>query len=121
MSMGGRSAPLLRQRTGARWPADLACGPAFFVPFAVSVVLGSRVPLAVEVAVLAAVVAAVGWSSAAPAGLLAVGTSLLSLNGFHENSLGVLAVHPRVDVPVAVTLFCVWALAWAIGESAGRR
>jgi hypothetical protein len=80
-------------------------------------VLGSAVPLVVEVAVLAVLVAVVGWAAAAPAGLVAVGTSLLSLNGFGENGLGVLAVHPRVDVPVAVVLLAVWAMAWSAGES----
>jgi hypothetical protein len=117
--MDERSAPLLRQKSGARWPADLASGPALLVPFTVAVLLGSRVPLAVEVALLAAVVAAVGWSSNAPAGLVAVGTAVLSLNGFRENGLGVLHAYPRVDVPVTVTLLCVWAVVWAVGDATG--
>jgi hypothetical protein len=107
----------LRQAGGGRWPADVACAPAFFAPLVVCVLCGSAVPVAVEAGVLAALVAAVGWAAAAPAGLVAVGTSVLSLNGFRENGLGVLAVHPRVDVPVLVTLCCVWAVAWAAGES----
>jgi hypothetical protein len=107
----------LRQPGGARWPADVACAPAFLAPLAVCVLCGSAVPLGVEVGVLAAVVAALGWAAAAPAGLVAVGASALSLNGFRENGLGVLAAHPRVDVPVLVTLLCAWAVAWAAGES----
>jgi len=84
-------------------------------------VFGRVLPLAVEVAVLAVFVAAVGWAVTAPAGLLAVGSAVASLNAFRENGLGVLAVHPRVDVPVAVTVLCAWAVAWAARDSGGRR
>ncbi len=119
--MGGETMPRLRQRRGARWPSDLACFPAFFAPLVLCVLLGSLLPLAVEVGVLAVLVAVIGRVATAPAGLLAVGASVLSLNGFREDGLGVLAIHPRVDVPVAVTLLCVWAVAWATGESAHRR
>ena len=115
--MSGGNVPLAR-RSGARWPSDLACAPAFFGPLAVCVVVGRALPLAVEVAVLAVLVAAVGWAVTAPAGLLAVGSAVTSLNAFRENGLGVLAVHPRVDVPVAVTVLCVWAVAWAARGSA---
>jgi hypothetical protein len=69
--------------------------------------------------VLAAFAAAVGWAATAPAGLLAMGSAVVSLNGFRENGLGVLAVHSRVDVPVTVTLLCAWAVAWAVREPSG--
>jgi hypothetical protein len=117
--MIGGDAPVLRPRLGTRWPSDLACGPAFFGPLVVCVLVGRALPLAVEVAVLAGLVAAVGWAAMAPAGLLAVGSAVVSLNGFRENGLGVLAVHPRVDAPVAVTLVCAWAVAWAVRDSGG--
>jgi hypothetical protein len=116
--MIGGDVPVLRPCRGARWPSDLACFPAFFGPLVVCVLFGRALPLAVEVGVLAALVAAVGWSVTMPAGLLAVGSSVACLNGFRENGLGVLSLHPRVDVPVAVTLLCVWAVAWAASEPA---
>jgi hypothetical protein len=114
--MIGGDVPLLRPR-GGRWPSDLACAPAFFGPLVVCVLVGRALPLAVEVGLLAVLVAVVGWSVTVPAGLLAVGSSVVCLNGFRENGLGVLSPHPRVDVPVAVTLLCVWAVAWAVSES----
>ncbi len=118
--MIGREIPALRTGPVLRWPSDLACGPAFLGPLVACVLLARTPPLTVEVGVLAVLVAAVGWSATVPAGLVAVGVSALSLNGFRENGLGVLALHPRVDVPVAVTLLCVWALAWAARESGGE-
>jgi hypothetical protein len=78
--MIGGDVPLLRPRRGARWPSDLACEPAFFGPLVVCVLFGRALPLAVEVAVLAVLVAAVGWTATAPAGLLAVGFAVVSLN-----------------------------------------
>jgi hypothetical protein len=102
-----------------RWSADLACGPGFFGPLVVCVLVGRALPLTVEVGLLAVLVAAVGWAATVPAGLVAVGSGVLCLNGFRENGLGVLAVHPRVDVPAAVTLLCVWAVAWAMREAGG--
>jgi hypothetical protein len=48
-----------------------------------------------------------------------MGSAVVSLNGFRENGLGVLAVHSRVDVPVTVTLLCAWAVAWAVREPSG--
>jgi hypothetical protein len=118
--MGTEAAPALRQRSAARWPAGLACAPAFFGPLAVCVVLGSWVPLPIEMSVLVLLVATVGLLATAPAGLIAVGACLLSLNAFRENGLGVLALHPRVDGPVAVTLLCAWASAWAAGGHSRR-
>jgi hypothetical protein len=115
--MVGGDVAVVRARRGVRWPADLACGPAFFGPLVVCVLLGRALPPAAEVGVLAVFVAAVGWTATAPAGLVAVGSAVLCLNAFRENGLGVLAIHPGVDVPAAVTLLCVWAVAWAVRES----
>jgi hypothetical protein len=115
--MIGGDMRLRRPRGGARWSSDLASGPAFFGPLVVCVLFGRAQPLAVEVGLLAVFVAVIGWTVTAPAGLLAVGSSVVCLNGFRENGLGVLSIHPRVDVPVAVTLLCVWAVAWALRES----
>ena len=114
--MAGRDVSLLRARDGGRWPTDIACGPAFLVPLVACVLLGDRVPMPAEVAVLAVVAAVAGYAAAAPAGLLAVGCSVLSFNGFRENGLGTLAVHPRVDGPVALALLAAWAVAWATGR-----
>jgi hypothetical protein len=101
---------LLRPRDGGRRPADVSCGPAFFGPLVACMLLGSWAPAPVELAVLAALVALAGWAATAPAGLVAVGTSLLAFNAFHENGLGVLAVHPQVDGPLALLLAAVWVV-----------
>jgi hypothetical protein len=114
MASQGASPP--RARDGRRWPTDLACGPAFLVPLVACVLVGGRVPMPAEVAVLALVVAVAGYVAAAPAGLLAVACSVLSFNGFRENGLGTLAVHPGIDGPVALTLLAAWAVAWATGR-----
>jgi hypothetical protein len=73
--------------------------------------LGASLPIPVEVALLAVAVAVVGWAATAPTGPVAIGSSLLSLNGFRENGMAQLAPNPRVDLPVAVVLVCAWALA----------
>jgi hypothetical protein len=99
---------------------DLAAGPAFLAPLVLCVLAGTHLPTGVEILALAAIVAVFGWRAGAPAGLVAVGSSLLSLNGFRENRLGTLAPHPWVDVPVALALLCVWASAWWARESAAR-
>jgi hypothetical protein len=96
----------------------VAAAPAYFGPLAVCGVAGhaGSIPrLVAEVAVLALVVAVVGFRAAAPAGLVAVGSSLLSLNGFAEHEFGELGWRPGVDVRVAALLLCVWAIAWAAG------
>jgi hypothetical protein len=108
--MASQHRPALRPRGGGRWPADVACGPAFFGPLVVCMLFGSWAPAPLELAVLTAIVAAIGWAAAAPAGLVVIGASLLSFNAFHENGLGVLAVHPAVDGPVAVLLVTAWLL-----------
>jgi hypothetical protein len=107
-------------RPAQRWPADLACGPAFLAPLVLCVLAGTRLPVGAEFVALAGVVAVFGWRAGAPAGLVAVGSSVLSLNGFRENRLGTLALHPWVDMPVALALLCVWAVAWWARESATR-
>jgi hypothetical protein len=104
---------------GRRRPAGLASGPAYFGPLTVCCLAGragSPSRLAAEVAVLAVVVAVVSFEAAAPAGLLAVGSSVLSLDGFAEHSFGQLGWEPRVDLPVAAALLLVWAMAWAARE-----
>jgi hypothetical protein len=115
----------LRQDTGSdpspagRRPAGLASAPAYFGPLTVCCLAGragSPSRLAAEVAVLAVVVAVVAFEAAAPAGLLAVGSSVLSLDGFAEHDFGQLGWEPRVDLPVAAVLLLVWAVAWAARE-----
>lgn len=95
-----------------RWPADLTAGPAFLTPLVLCVAAGTLLPTGLEVIALAAVVAVFGWYASGWAGPIAIGSALLSLNGFRENGLGSLALHPRVDVPVALILLAVWAVAW---------
>lgn len=107
-----------------RWPADLACGPAFVLPLAFCAIAGRAgepVALAGQVAVLVGLVAVAGWVTTAPAGAVAIGTSSLSFNGFGENGLGVLSLHPRVDANVLVVLISAWALAWVAHELEPRR
>jgi hypothetical protein len=77
---------------------------------------GSPSRLAAEVAVLALVVAVVSFEAAAPAGLLAAGSSVLSLDGFAEHDFGRLGWEPGVDLPVAALLLLVWVVAWAARE-----
>ncbi|MCK9930591.1 hypothetical protein MXD62_26075 [Frankia sp. Mgl5] len=99
-----------------RCPSGLAAAFAYFGPLIVGGVLvpfGAAVPLAAEVAVFAMVVAAVGWMARAGAGLVAVVSSWLCVNGFRENTAGVLSLHPRVDVPVVAVLATVWLVTWS--------
>ena len=107
-----------------RWPADLACGPAFVLPLtfcAIAGRAGEPVALAGQVAVLVGLVAVAGWVTTAPAGVVAIGTSSLSLNGFGENGLGQLSLHPRVDVTVLALLVAAWAVAWVAREFEPQR
>jgi hypothetical protein len=104
---------------GGRRPAGLVAGPAYFGPLAVCCLAGragSPARLEAEVAVLAVVVAVLAFEAAAPAGLLAVGSSVLSLDGFAEHRFGQLGWEPGVDLPVAALLLVVWAMAWAARE-----
>ena len=106
-------------RRPGRYPADLACGPAFVLPLAFCVIAGrtgAPIPLAGQVTVLAGLAAVAGWVTTAPAGAVVIGTSSLSLNGFGENGLGVLSPHPRVDATVLAVLTAAWALAWMARE-----
>lgn len=117
----GAAAPLGTDRRGPadRRPAGLAVFAAYVVPLTVCVLAGradSPLRLAVEVGILALVVAIVGFEATAAAGLVAIGSSLLSLNGFGLHEFGELGWHPSVDVPVAVALLCVWAVAWSARE-----
>lgn len=104
-----------RARPPGRLPAGLVAGPAFGAVLSVCVLAGrasSPRRLVAEVAVLAVIVAVVGFESRAAAGFVTVGTSVLSVNGFGVHSLGELGWHPAVDLPVAAALLCAWALGW---------
>jgi hypothetical protein len=105
------------RNTRPRCPTGLAVVFAYFGPLAIAgmlVPMGTAVPLPAEVAVLAAVVGAIGWTARAGAGLLAVVSCWLCLNGFRENDAGTLALHPRVDVPAVAALAGVWLVTWAV-------
>jgi hypothetical protein len=104
-----------RRETGRR-PFGFLAVPALVAPVAVPGHTDSDVRLAAEVAVLAVVVGVIGFESALWAGLVAVVTSLLSLNGFVEDWYGQLGWHPGVDLRAAAVL----AAALAVG-CAGRR
>lgn len=96
-----------------RRPGGLLAAPAYFGPLAVCGLAGragSVGRLVAEVTVLGLLVAVVSFESTFPAGLLAVGSSVLSLNGFALNGLGVLDPHLRVDVPVLLVLLTVCVL-----------
>ena len=76
---------------------------ALAVPVAVCGIPGHRDSttwIAAEAGVLALLVGVVGFESTAPAGLLAIVTSVLSLNGFTEDRYGQLGWHPGVDFRV---------------------
>jgi hypothetical protein len=128
-SPGQRSVPWLRSSVTAygrdpRCPSGAAAALAYFGPLIVCGVLapfGASVPLPAAVAVLATLVAGVGWVARAGAGLLAVGSSWLCLNGFRENSAGTLALHPRVDGPAAAVLAVAWLLVFSIRVVSLRR
>lgn len=99
-----------------RRPGGLLAAPAYFGPLTVCGLAGragSAGRLAAEVALLGLLVAVVSFESTVPAGLLAVGSSVLSLNGFAENGLGVLDLHLQVDGPVLLSLLAVCVLARA--------
>ena len=102
-----------------RRPDGFLAIPALIAPVAVCGIprhTSSGVRLAAEVAVLALVVGVVGFESTVSVGLVAVGTSLLSLNGFAEDAYGQLGWHPGVDLRAATVLATALALA-----SAARR
>lgn len=102
-----------------RYPTYMACGPAFMLPLIFCVLVGrvgSPVPLAGQVAVLAGMAALTGWLAAAAAGVLTIVTAMLSLNGFGENGFGVISVHPRVDGLALSVLVGAWGLAWFVRD-----
>jgi hypothetical protein len=103
-------------RGTGRWPAGFLAVPALAVPVAVCGIpghTGSGLRTAAEVAVLAIVVAVIGFESTAPAGLLAMGTSVLSLNGFTEDAYGQLGWHPATDSRAAAALLLAWGFGYA--------
>lgn len=105
-----------RVRGAGRRPGGFLAIPALIAPVAVCGIPGhtsSGLRLAAEVAVLALVVGVVGFESTVSVGLLAVGTSLLSLNGFAEDAYGQLGWHPGVDLRAATVLVAALALACA--------
>jgi hypothetical protein len=96
-----------RVRVTQRRPAGFLAIPALFAPVAVCGIPGhtsSGSQLSAEVAVLALVVGVVGFESTVSLGLIAAGTSLLSLNGFAEDSYGQLGWHPGVDLRAAAVI-----------------
>jgi len=109
---GGRRAPRRR-------PSGFVTVPALVGPVAVCGIPGhtdSAVRLAAEAAVLAVIVSVVAFESTLWVGLVAVVNSLLSLNGFAEDSYGQLGWHPAVDLRAAAVL----AAALALGCAARR-
>jgi hypothetical protein len=106
-----------------RRPSGLLAVPGLFVPVAICGIAGhtdSVTRIAAEVAVLAVVVSIVGFESTAPAGILVVTSSLLSLNGFVEDRYGQLGWHPGIDVRAAVVLVAAWALGYAARTGVDR-
>ena len=106
-----------------RRPGGYLAIPALIAPVAVCGIPGhasSGLQLAVEVVVLALVVGVVGFESTVSVGLLAVGTSLLSLNGFAEDAYGQLGWHPAVDLRAAVVLCIALGLACAARRGVDR-
>jgi hypothetical protein len=105
-----------RVRVTQRRPAGFLAIPALFAPVAVCGIPGhtsSGSQLSAEVAVLALVVGVVGFESTVSLGLIAAGTSLLSLNGFAEDSYGQLGWHPGVDLRAAAVIGAALVLACA--------
>ena len=62
----------------------------------------------------------IGFESTGSVGLIAVGTSLLSLNGFAEDAYGQLGWHPAVDLRAAAALCAALALACAARRAVDR-
>jgi hypothetical protein len=97
---------------------------ALAVPVAVCGVPGhtdSMTWIAAEVGVLAVLVGVIGFESTAPFGLLAIVTSVLSLNGFAEDRYGELGWHPAVDLRVTAVLGVAWAIAFAARRGVDHR
>ena len=112
-----------RVQDAERRPGGFLAIPALVAPVAVCGIPGhtdSGIQLAAEVAVLALVVGVIGFESTVPVGLVAVGTSLLSLNGFAEDAYGQLGWHPAVDLRAAAVLCVALALASAARRDVDR-
>ena len=105
-----------RVQGAPRRPGGFLAIPALVAPVAICGIpghTGSGTQLAAEVAMLALVVGVIGFESTGSVGLIAVGTSLLSLNGFAEDAYGQLGWHPAVDLRAAAALCAALALACA--------
>ena len=112
-----------RGQGAQRRPAGFLAIPALAAPVAVCGIPGhtsSGTQLAAEVAMLALVVGVIGFESTGSVGLIAVGTSLLSLNGFAEDAYGQLGWHPTVDLRAAAVLSAALALACAARRAVDR-
>ena len=112
-----------RVQDAERRPGGFLAIPALVAPVAVCGIPGhtdSGIQLAAEVAVLALVVGVIGFESTVPVGLVAVGTSLLSLNGFAEDAYGQLGYHPGVDLRAAAVLCVALFLASAARRGVDR-
>jgi hypothetical protein len=112
-----------QEQVARRRPAGFLAIPALVAPVAVCGIPGhasSGTQLAGEVAVLALIVGVVGFESTVSVGLVAVGTSLLSLNGFAEDAYGQLGWHPVVDLRAAAVLGAALALACAARRGVDR-
>jgi hypothetical protein len=111
-------------RVDTRQPSMALAVTALAVPVAVSGIPGhtdSMTWIAAEVGVLTVLVGIVGFESTAPGGLLAVVTSVLSLNGFAEDQYGELGWHPGVDLRVTAVLGVAWAIAFAARRGVDQR
>ena len=112
-----------RMRVTPRRPAGFLAIPTLVAPVAICGIPGhtsSGTQLAAEVAVLALVVGVIGFESTVSVGLVAVGTSLLSLNGFAEDAYGQLGWHPSLDLRAAAVLCAALALACAARRGVDR-
>ena len=112
-----------RVQVAQRRPAGFLAIPALFAPVAVCGIPGhtsSGTQLAAEVAVLSLVVGVVGFDTSGSLGLVAVSSSLLSLNGFAEDAYGQLGWHPGVDLRAAAVLCAALALAGAARRGVDR-
>jgi hypothetical protein len=111
-------------RVASRRPSGFLAIAALAVPLAVCGIPGhtdSTTWIAAEAGVLAVLVGVVGFESTAPAGLLAIVTSVLSLNGFAEDQYGELGWHPTVDFRVTAVLGVAWAVAFAARRGVDQR
>jgi hypothetical protein len=112
-----------RVRGTPRRPGGLLAIPALVAPVAICGIPGhtsSGTRLAAEVGLLALVVGVVGFESTVSVGLVAAGTSVLSLNGFAEDAYGQLGWHPGVDLRAAAVLCAALVLACAARRGVDR-